>query len=95
MKVLIITLLIAFSSFSNAQTVIKGSVITDNNGPLESASISLLRNKDTIPFRNTITNREGRFNIPGVPAGMYYLRISAVGHGVVHGAAFTIKEGMK
>lgn len=85
----------AISFFTDAQTVIRGSVIADNNGPLESASISLVRNTDTIVFRNTITNKEGKFNISGIPAGMYYLRISAVGHNMVHGTAFTIRESTK
>jgi iron complex outermembrane receptor protein len=95
MKIITTLLLLTFSGFLNAQTVIKGSVREENAGPLEAASISLMKGTDTVAFKNEVSDKEGSFSISGIPAGNYHIRVSAIGHGTVNGTGFSITTGTK
>ncbi len=95
MKIITTLLLLAFSGYLNAQTLIKGSVQEENNVPMESASISLLKTADTVAFKNEMSDKSGKFSFSAIPAGTYHIRISAVGHNPVNGANFNITHGTK
>jgi iron complex outermembrane receptor protein len=95
MKKIISILLLAFSGYLNAQTVVKGTVHEENNGQVEAASISLFKGTDTLAYKNTVTDKEGKFSFSAIQAGTYHIRASAVGHGTMNGAGFTIISGTK
>jgi len=78
-----------------AQTKIQGNVQEANNVPLESVNISLIKGNDTAVSRTAVTNKEGRFLFSDIPAGIYHVRISAVGYETVVGAKFNIAAGNK
>ena len=95
MKTIITILMLSISGYLGAQTKVQGIVREANNGPLESASISLFKGIDTTVSKTTVTSKEGRFIFPDIPAGMYHIRISAVGYETVNGANFNIIAGNK
>ena len=78
-----------------AQTKIQGNVQEANSVPLESVNISLIKGNDTTVSRTAVTNKEGRFLFSDIPAGIYHVRISAVGYETVVGAKFNIAAGNK
>jgi len=95
MKIITTLLFLAFSEYISAQTVIRGSVQDENNNPLEAVSISLVKTSDTLGYKNTMSDRNGKFSFSSVPAGNWSVRLSAVGHETVIGTAFTIIPGSK
>ena len=95
MKTIITILLLSISGYLGAQTKIQGNVREANNGPLESANISLIKGNDTTVSRTAVTNKEGRFLFSDIPAGIYHVRISVVGFETVAGANFNIAAGDK
>ena len=95
MKIFITLLFLSFSGFLNAQTNISGIVREENNIPLDAASVSLMKGSDTLALKNEVTDREGKFSFPAIPAGIYYIRVSSVGYSPVTGPAFTIVSGTK
>src|SRR5579864_7813775 len=95
MKTIITILLLSVSGYLGAQTKVQGIAREANNGPLESASISLFKGTDTTVSKTTVTNKEGRFIFSDVPAGTYHIRISAVGYETINGANFNIAGGDK
>jgi hypothetical protein len=95
MKIITTLLFLTFSGYLNAQTQIKGSVRDENNNPLEAASISMIRGADTSAFKNEVSDKEGRFNFSGIPAGDFHIRVSAIGHNPVNGIPFHVEPGAK
>jgi hypothetical protein len=79
------TLLAAFSllSFtSQAQTVgrVSGSVVDGSQKTIESATISLLRAKDSAAVKFAVASKEGTYVFEGIANGKYMVSVSAVGH---------------
>jgi iron complex outermembrane receptor protein len=95
MKIITTLLLLAFTDYLYAQTMVKGSIHDENKSPLEAAGISLIKGNDTLAFKNELSDKEGRFSFSAIPAGNYHIRISAIGHIKVDGSIFTIVSGMK
>ncbi len=95
MKIITTLLLLAFSGYLNAQTIIKGSVRDENSKPLESASVSLVKGTDSIPFKTSMSDKEGHFRFIAVPTGSYQVYISAIGHSPLRSEVFTIGAGLK
>jgi iron complex outermembrane recepter protein len=96
MRIISTLLFLGISGFLHAQTgTLKGSVLGENNSPLEAATISLMKGSDTVSFKNEISGKDGKFSFPAIPAGVYHIRVSAVGYGPVNGMPFPIKPGVK
>jgi hypothetical protein len=75
--------IIAFSFTSQAQKgsgKITGQVIDGNTKTIESATISLLRAKDSSVAKISVANKEGKYQFEDVVEGKYLVSISAVGH---------------
>lgn len=79
-----LTAILAFSVFSLAQTKtngkISGQVIDGNTKTIESATITLLRAKDSSVAKLSVANKEGFYAFENVAEGKYLVSISAVGH---------------
>jgi iron complex outermembrane recepter protein len=95
MKSIITILFLSLSIYLNAQTEIKGNVQGVNNNGLEAVSISLFKGTDTIVFKNTVTDKDGKFSFSSVLAGTYHLRVTAIGYGLINGTGFAIAGGTK
>lgn len=91
-KLLLILVAFATLSFSGfAQDVLEntakqkqgkvnGTVIDGNVKTIESATITLLRAKDSSVAKMSVADKTGKFSFDGVAAGKYFVAISAVGH---------------
>ena len=83
-KNLILTLIgftLSFSSMAQQQTGKISGVVTDGSAKvLESATITLLRAKDSTVAKISVADKTGAYSFDGVPAGTYIVSISAVGH---------------
>ena len=74
----ILALTIAFTSASEIETSIKGSVVRQgNNAPLSGANV-ILTNKDDFEI-GTATDESGMFYFENTPAGKYTITISFIG----------------
>lgn len=80
------TLLIAIITLSFVSQAQKGTgqvsgrVIDGNTKTIESATITLLRYKDSSVAKISVANREGNFRFENIAEGKYLVSISAVGH---------------
>jgi outer membrane receptor protein involved in Fe transport len=86
MRKLFTLLLIALTAFSlegMAQTKkgkITGSVIDGSQKTIESATITLLRAKDSSVAKISVADKTGKFEFENLPEGKYLVSITAVGH---------------
>ena len=61
------------------QMEISGKVITQDESPLEFASVALYQQSDSLFVSGTVTDSNGEFRFSGIPETDYYLRISSIG----------------
>lgn len=59
---------------------VSGTVIDGNTKTIESATITLLRAKDSSVAKMSVADKTGKFEFDAVPEGRYMVSISAVGH---------------
>lgn len=82
-KLAILLTVLTLSIVSHAQKGIgkvSGSVIDGSTKTIESATITLLRAKDSSVAKMSVADKTGKFVFEGVPAGIYMVSITAVGH---------------
>lgn len=86
MKKLIALLTVSFALLSFAGYAqptagkVKGTVIDGNTKTIESATITLLRAKDSSVVKMSVADKTGKFEFDMVPDGRYIVSINAVGH---------------
>ncbi|HUR66180.1 MAG TPA: TonB-dependent receptor [Chitinophagaceae bacterium] len=86
MKKILTLILIAFFALSidsqaqKGNGKVNGTVIDGNTKTIESATITLLRAKDSSVAKMSVADKTGRFSFEGVEEGKYIVSISAVGH---------------
>src|SRR5215212_10193190 len=59
---------------------ISGMVIDGSQKTIESATIALLRAKDSINIKFSVADKNGKYVFENIPSGKYIVSISAVGH---------------
>lgn len=82
-KIMTLLAVLAISFVSQAQNwngKITGTVIDGNTKTIESATITLLRAKDSSVSKMSVADKTGKFVFEGIPEGKYMVSISAVGH---------------
>jgi len=84
----LLTLLFALSTAaaSFAQTVttkVKGTVL-GNQSPVEAATVSLLKAKDSSLVKVGVTDKSGMFEIEKSAEGKFLISISAVGYAIFY-----------
>jgi hypothetical protein len=83
-SLILLTITLTVLSFSSSAQVkngrITGSVIDGNTKTIESATITLLRSKDSTVVKMSVADRSGKYEFYAVPEGSYFVSISAVGH---------------
>ena len=75
--------LMSFSLVSQAQVKdgkVSGMVVDGNVKTIESATITLLRSKDSSVVKLSVANKAGKFEFEAVPEGKYLVSITASGH---------------
>lgn len=71
---------------------ITGSVIDGNQKTIESATIALLRAKDSSTVKFSAADKNGRFGFENIAGGQYLVSITAVGHQKGFSETFEISE---
>ncbi len=79
LTVLVLTTLSIFSQAQTKTGSVNGRVEDASKSAIPSASISLLRSKDSSLVKMTVTNKEGRYEFVNIKEGKYLLSISAIG----------------
>jgi hypothetical protein len=69
---------------------VSGSVIDGNTKTIESATITLLRIKDSSVAKISVADKKGQFAFDGVAEGRYLVAITAVGHTPGYSEVFEI-----
>jgi len=59
---------------------ISGTVRSSDKNPVEAATVSLLRSKDSSLVKISVTSKAGAYEFSRLRSGVYLLRITAVGH---------------
>ncbi|HEU4904337.1 MAG TPA: TonB-dependent receptor, partial [Flavisolibacter sp.] len=72
--------LVSFSSQAQKQGRVSGSVIDGSQKTIESATISLLRAKDSSTVKFAVATKEGTYAFDGIADGTYIVSVTAVGH---------------
>lgn len=84
-------LLFSVITFSQTKNGRISGVITDElQKPLQSASVSLLRAKDSSLVKIAVTNKEGKYELENIADGKYLLSVSSVGFQKRFGQPFDI-----
>jgi iron complex outermembrane receptor protein len=94
-KLMILLTILTLSMVSQAQNKagkINGTVIDGNTKTIESATITLLRAKDSSVAKMSVADKTGKYVFDGVPEGKYIVSISAVGHTKGFSETFEITE---
>ncbi len=72
------------NSSSTSQQIVRGKitgkVIDGSTKIIESATITLLRTKDSSVAKMSVADKTGKFEFVDIPEGKYFVTISAVGH---------------
>lgn len=92
---LLAVVLTALSSVSYAQMKtgrVKGKVIDGSTRIVESATITLVRSKDSSVAKMSVADKSGQFTFEGVTEGAYFVTITAVGHEKGISETFSISE---
>lgn len=93
----LLTTLVLFSFISQAQQTgkVTGSVIDGNQKTIESATIVLLRAKDSAAIKFAVASKEGIYAFDGIADGRYIVSVSAVGHQKGFSSQFEISPEKK
>lgn len=84
---------LSFTMAAKAQNAVPGKVngaVTAARNPVESASVGLLRAKDSAVVKLAVTDKTGRFEIDQVKDGKYLVAVQAIGHVKYYSQAFDI-----
>lgn len=98
MRKILTLLTVAFTTLSfvsNAQLNngrISGTVIDGSTKTIESATITLLRAKDSSVVKMSVADKTGKYQFDAVPEGQYMVSISAVGHNKGFSETFNISS---
>src|SRR4051812_40517818 len=71
---------------------ITGTVVDGSQKTIESATIALLRAKDSANVKFTVADKTGTYSFEAIPAGKYLVAISAVGHQKGFSETFDVSE---
>ena len=86
-------LMITLTSWAQAQTgKISGDVSDNTQKLIESATVSVLKAKDSSLVKMGVANKSGVFEIDQLPMGKYLVAVSAVGFAKTFYPAFELNE---
>ena len=83
----------------NAQTTsppratITGAFVNDQTKPVDYATVTLLRAKDSTVVKGTLTNDAGRYTFDKITEGKYIVKGTSVGYQPAFTAAFDVANG--
>ena len=94
-KLLIVFITLVFAIKGIAQTIetsVSGSTVDTKNVPVESATISLMKSKDSSIIKIAVSDKAGKFSFTGISFGSYFITTSAVSFAKTNSPVFIISE---
>jgi len=96
LSVLLLAQLFLVGSRLSAQTktngTVSGSVADQQQKPLDYATVSLLKAKDSSLVKGALTDDKGHYQISGISAGNYLVSVSVISYKKTFSKPFTISE---
>jgi iron complex outermembrane receptor protein len=92
-RIIIVFVIIVFAIKCMAQTAaptVYGSVVDTKNAPVESATISLSKSKDSSIIKIAVSDKTGKFSFTGIPYGDYFITVSSVNFSTVNSSIFVV-----
>ncbi len=74
------------------ETSVSGSTVDTQNVPVESATISLIKSKDSSIIKIAVSDKAGKFSFTGISFGSYFITTSAVSFAKTNSPVFIISE---
>jgi iron complex outermembrane recepter protein len=91
--IVFITFVLAIKSMAQTnETNVSGSALDTKNVPVESATISLMKSKDSSIIKIAVSDKAGKFSFTGIPFGSYFITISAVSFAKTNSPVFMVSE---
>ena len=97
-KIVVILTIALFAIKGMAQTIettVSGSAMDTKNAPIESATISLMKSKDSSIVKIAVSNKAGKFSFNNIPYGNYFITITSVNFIAANSILFSIAENNK
>jgi iron complex outermembrane recepter protein len=92
-KLIIVLAAIAFVAKSTAQTIatnIAGTIADTKNVPVESATVSLFKSKDSSVVKIAVSDKAGKFSFAGISYESYFIKASSVNFSAANSPIFII-----
>lgn len=89
---LLMSVAVLASHAQTAKAKISGTVIDGSQKTIESASIALLKAKDSSTVKFSVANKDGQFVFEDIANGKYMVSITAVGHEKGYSPAFEVSQ---
>src|SRR5690242_12840557 len=84
-------IIISVAAKAQQKATIKGKVVASEK-PVEAASVSLLKTKDSSLVKIEITDKQGNFEFNNIKPGNYFLRTDVVGYKKIFSPAFELSN---
>ncbi len=79
-------------SVNHTSGVVTGSIVDENNTPLQYASVNVKKVSDSTTVQYGVTDLEGKFILEGIPFGKYFVEIQFIGYQKSVSAPFVISK---
>ena len=90
----LLLILISLVSFSQSTNPVVTGKVTDRSGnPVQAATISVLKGKDSSLVKIFTADKSGIYQLERLPDGKYLLAVSAIGHSKTYSQPFEVKTG--
>jgi len=90
---LLMLMIISFAALAQKTGRVSGTVVDGSQKTIESATIALIKAKDSSEVKFSVADKNGNFVFENLPAGKYLVSITAVGHTKGFSEGFEISEG--
>src|SRR3982750_3901481 len=89
---LLTLMIMSFAALAQKTGRVSGMVVDGSQKTIESATIALIKAKDSSEVKFSVADKNGNFVFENLPAGRYLVSITAVGHTKGFSEGFEISE---
>jgi hypothetical protein len=90
---LLITILMGTTSFANTKLgTINGTVIDDQQKPLDYVTVGLFKVSDSSLVKTALTTPNGKYEFVNINSGIYFIKANLMGYAVYKGRPFLLSE---
>ena len=85
-------LILWVSSLAQSKNIISGKITDQQSKPISSATVALLKAKDSSSIKFSVTDKAGFYQFENIASGQYLVLVTAVGHAKVYSEKMEISE---